>query len=201
MSKNVKHITLLILTFALVLFTLSANAQEVRVIDNKGTIQKINNNVVKTSDVQSTPASYIANVETTYSPIENDTFIYKPATGEKVYYVFDGTEWNMIAPTKAVRVFYPPSIVVPASTTGAQAPIDLYDMYSSQFTSPIASSDATATIPIYQRNELYYFVTEADATVFDLSSITISSTGVLNYSVSNIPTDDNAIINVVFVVK
>ncbi|WP_051435822.1 hypothetical protein [Tenacibaculum sp. 47A_GOM-205m] len=135
------------------------------------------------------------------SPIENDTFIYKPTNGEKVYYVFDGTEWNMIAPTKAARVFYPPSILVPASTAGPQANIDLYAMYSSQFSSPIASSDATASIPLYQRDELYYFVTDADSSVFDISSINVSSTGILSYSVLMPPTDDNAIINVVFVVK
>jgi len=135
------------------------------------------------------------------SPIENDTFIYKPTNGEKVYYIFDGTEWNIIAPTKAARVFYPPSIIVPASTAGPQTNIDLYAMYSSQFSSPITSSDATASIPIYQRDELYYFVTDADSSVFDISSINVSSAGILSYSVLMPPTDDNAIINVVFVVK
>lgn len=139
------------------------------------------------------------------SPIENDTFIYKPTNGEKVYYVFDGTEWNMIAPTKAARVFYPPSIEIPASTIGAQTPIDLYQMYRDQFTSPIAQSDATASIPFYERDELYYFVTDADPDVFgdgtNVTGMTISSTGILNYTVSSTPTDDNTIINVVFVVK
>ena len=140
------------------------------------------------------------------SPIENDTFIYKPTNGEKVYYVFDGTEWNMIAPTKAARVFYPPSIVVPASTTGTQTPIDLYQMYLDQFTAPVAQSDASAAIPYYEREELYYFVTDADATVFDVNpasanKISITSGGVMSYYVLNPPADDNAIINVVFVVK
>lgn len=48
MPKNIKHITKIILTFALAL-SLKANAQEVRVINNKGTIQTINNNLVTTN--------------------------------------------------------------------------------------------------------------------------------------------------------
>ncbi|WP_299008440.1 hypothetical protein [uncultured Tenacibaculum sp.] len=44
MFNKTKHTKLFILTFALVLFTLSTNAQEVRVIDNKGTIQTVSKN-------------------------------------------------------------------------------------------------------------------------------------------------------------
>lgn len=57
MLENIKHIKRFILAFALALFSFSANAQEVRVIDNKGTIQKVSKNTpgdikygVQTSD-------------------------------------------------------------------------------------------------------------------------------------------------------
>lgn len=47
MIQYKKHI--LILIFALILFSNKINAQQVRVIDNKGTIQTVNNNLVTTS--------------------------------------------------------------------------------------------------------------------------------------------------------
>ncbi len=210
MYKHNKHIKLLILTSALVLFNIGTNAQEVRIIDNKGTIQTVNSNTVSTStnSSESTPATFTFPVG--YTPIENDTFIYKPTTGEKVFYIHDGTEWNMIAPTKAARVFYPPSIAIDASTAGAGS-INLYSDYFSQYNGPIVRSDvgganeAPASIPTYAANELYYYVTYADPTVFgdgtNVTGMSISDTGVLNYTVVTPPTDDNTIINVVFVVK
>ncbi len=44
MLKNIKHIKLLFITSVLMLTFVSINAQEVRIIDNKGTIQKVNKN-------------------------------------------------------------------------------------------------------------------------------------------------------------
>ncbi|CAM1346594.1 hypothetical protein [Tenacibaculum crassostreae] len=205
MYKNIKHIKLFILTLALVLFSISTNAQEVRVIDNKGTIQNIKSNTVNTSTSasESTPATFT--FPAGYTAIENDTFIYKPTTGEKVYYIYDGTEWNMIAPTKAARVFYPPSIAIDASSTGTGRTINLYSSYFSQFNGPLIRSDigganeAPASIPTYAANELYYYVTDYDTSILTINSI--DSSGLMTYSVDAIPTDDNTIINVVFVVK
>ncbi|WP_440121198.1 hypothetical protein [Tenacibaculum sp. Ill] len=352
MYKNIKHINLFILTFALVLLSFGANAQEVRVIDNKGTIQTVNNNTVTTSTtaptnpvendvwfdttnsqikiydtvngwklITSTLASqniYTADGTLTgnrtldgdahnlvfgninffqlfsnfdlqiatiggnmqlsaartmqitaheniilqsptefnstlldvnnlagtsgqvltstvtgvqwansqqntvtvstdtdtiqnepdgtfpASPIENDTFIYRPTNGEKVYYVFDGTEWNMIAPTKAARVFYPPSIAIDASTTGTNFTKNLYQEYSDQFslavpTTSASSTGAPSSIPTYASNQLYYYVTYYDPTIFN--NVSIDANGNMTYDIINTPTDDNTIINVVFVVK
>lgn len=138
------------------------------------------------------------------SPIENDTFIYKPTNSEKVYYVFDGTEWNMIAPTKAARVFYPPSIAIDASTTGTNFTKNLYQEYSDQFslavpTTSASSTGAPSSIPTYASNQLYYYVTYYDPTIFN--NVSIDANGNMTYDIIKTPTDDNTIINVVFVVK
>lgn len=111
-----------------------------------------------------------------------------------------------IAPitSKAGRVFYPPSIEIDASaiSTGNET-IDLYAQYESQFTLAVAesarSTGAPTTIPIYTAAELYYYVTYADPTVFDI--ISINATGELTYRIVGIPSNDNTLINVVFVVK
>jgi len=115
-----------------------------------------------------------------------------------------------IAPitSKAGRVFYPPSIEIDASTntTGPDETLDLYQLYRDQYTlnppAPILTAISTGapnTIPIYEANELYYYVTYADNTVF--SSISITDQGVMSYRIIGQPTDDNTIINIVFVIK
>lgn len=52
MKKNNKHIAILILV--LIFISLNINAQEVNVVDNKGTIQTVNNNQVTSSNTQPT---------------------------------------------------------------------------------------------------------------------------------------------------
>ncbi|WP_160114575.1 hypothetical protein [Aquimarina sp. AU474] len=117
-----------------------------------------------------------------------------------------------IAPitSKAARIFYPPSITINASTTGTGFTEDLYDEYVDQFTlanpaTSASSNGAPGTIPIYNRDELYYYVTFADPAVF--SNITIGGTGdgvnegVMTYNIVGTPLDFNTLINVVFVVK
>lgn len=107
-----------------------------------------------------------------------------------------------IAPitSKAARIFYPPSIAIDASTTGTGRTVDLYSEYIAQFGTPTASSaGAPATIPIYNRAELYYYVTFADTTVFN--NISINANGVMTYDIIATPADYNSLINVVFVVK
>lgn len=113
-----------------------------------------------------------------------------------------------IAPitSKAARIFYPPSILVDASTIGMQN-IDLYQEYLNQFGTPtVGSMGAPLAIPTYGRNELYYYVTYADPMVFETDSgdpnfMSIDADGNLAIEVENVPTDYNTLINVVFVVK
>lgn len=108
-----------------------------------------------------------------------------------------------IAPitSKAARVFYPPSIAIDAATNGAGRTVNLYTEYTDQFASvnTVASTGAPAAVPTYAANELYYYVTYADPTVFD--NISISATGLMTYDIVGQPADYNSLINVVFVVK
>lgn len=92
MYKNIKHIKVFILTFALVLLSFSANAQEVRVIDNKGTIQTVNNNTVTTSTTAPT------------LPLENDVWFDTTNNQIKIYDTVDG--WKLITSTLASQNIY-----------------------------------------------------------------------------------------------
>ncbi|WP_168796386.1 hypothetical protein, partial [Flagellimonas onchidii] len=106
----------------------------------------------------------------------------------------------------AGRIFYPPSIAVDASTIGIKN-IDLYQEYLDQFGTPtVSSAGAPAALPTYGRTDLYYYVTYADPSVFETDSgdpnfMTIDANGNLTIEVENLPTDYNALINVVFMVK
>ncbi|QLE00618.1 hypothetical protein HX109_03225 [Galbibacter sp. BG1] len=101
---------------------------------------------------------------------------------------------------KAARIFYPPSIALDASSTGPKPDVNLYADYVDQYGTPmIASGGAPAAIPTYAANELYYYITYYDQDVFE--NVSVSSTGVLSYSVKAVPSDYNSLINVVFVVK
>ncbi|MDP2541432.1 hypothetical protein [Tenacibaculum discolor] len=92
MSKNIKHIKTFILTYALVLFTFSINAQEVRVVNNKGTIQTVNNNTVTTSTTTPT------------NPVENDVWFDTTNNQIKIYDTVDG--WKLITSTLASQNIY-----------------------------------------------------------------------------------------------
>nr|WP_299383889.1 hypothetical protein [Allomuricauda sp.] len=107
-----------------------------------------------------------------------------------------------IAPitSKAARIFYPPSIAVPASSVGAGTPIDLHAAYVAQYGSPaVKSPSAPNGIPTYAANELYYYITYYDTTVF--SGVSVTDAGIMSFTVDAVPTGYNSLINVVFVVK
>ncbi|GAA4270709.1 hypothetical protein U6A24_00010 [Aquimarina gracilis] len=113
-----------------------------------------------------------------------------------------------IAPitSKAGRVFFPPSIEIDASVNVNGETIDLYQAYLDQYSlNPpgtilsAVSNGAPPRIPVYDADELYYYVTYADDTIF--RNISITELGVMTYDIIGQPTDDNTIINVVFVVK
>jgi len=125
-----------------------------------------------------------------------------------------------IAPitSKAGRVFYPPSIEIDVtSITQPGDPdetIDLYQQYANQYDLSLnsttingnvinyqtaRSTSAPANIPLYAANELFYYVTFADESVFNITGL--SDTGILSYRVVGQPTDFNTLINVVFVVR
>lgn len=102
------------------------------------------------------------------------------------YYYNNGSKWMKLFSAED-SFFYMPSTVLPtdendtASFDGTKFKVNLYDEYKKQFglTGNIAVSDNTAKLPIYNSNELYYFVTYYDNTVFD--DVKISATGELTY--------------------
>lgn len=98
------------------------------------------------------------------------------------------------------NIFYPPSIVVDASSNGTGRTINLYTQYTAQFATPaVASAGAPAAIPTYAASDLYYYVTEFDTNVF--ANVSVNASGVMTYDVIAAPADYNSLINVVFVVK
>ncbi|UJH68042.1 hypothetical protein [Allomuricauda sp. SCSIO 65647] len=107
-----------------------------------------------------------------------------------------------IAPitSRAARVFYPPSIAIDASTNGNFS-INLYTEYTNQFASAsmVHNPSAPSAIPVYAANELDYYVTYYDPSVF--RNLSIDDNGLLNYEIWGQPADYNSLINVVFVVK
>ncbi|SKB56005.1 hypothetical protein, partial [Maribacter arcticus] len=112
-----------------------------------------------------------------------------------------GTSANpyLIANTRP-DIFYPPSIAVDVATTGTGRTIDLHSEYMIQYGTPVViSSGAPAAIPTYANNELYYYVTYFDPTVF--ANVSVDNVGVMTYDVIASPTDYNTLINVVFVAQ
>ncbi|SNR76295.1 hypothetical protein SAMN04488009_3643, partial [Maribacter sedimenticola] len=98
------------------------------------------------------------------------------------------------------NIFYPPSIAVDVATTGTGRTIDLHAEYLAQYGTPsVASAGAPAAIPTYANNELYYYVTYYDTTVF--ANVSVNALGIMSYDVISTPTDYNTLINVVFVAQ
>ena len=98
---------------------------------------------------------------------------------------------------------YMPSINIPTSDgtgnllTGTRS-IDLYDLYKTGFDSPsVKSAGAPASIPYFDRDQLYYYVTYCDPCI----TVTgISDGGNLSYTVNALPNYD-AFVNIVFTVR
>lgn len=98
---------------------------------------------------------------------------------------------------------YMPTINIPTSDgtgsllTGTRS-IDLYNVYKTGFDSPsVKSAGAPASIPYFNRDQLYYYVTYCDPCI----TVTgISDSGNLSYTVNALPNYD-AFVNIVFLVR
>lgn len=131
-------------------------------------------------------------------------------------YVWDGTKWTLAGGSDSrLKFFYMPSINIPV-VLDENDPFDLYQNYLDQFTGGltakninlIASGQAASGADIapteinngvvFERNELYYYVTYYDPTV--MGDITIDENGVMSYKGLAAPTE-NTFINVVFVIR
>ncbi|MDN3692740.1 hypothetical protein QWZ06_10845 [Chryseobacterium tructae] len=98
--------------------------------------------------------------------------------------------------------FYSPSVVVSTDISDPNfGTIDLYNNYKNQFKSPMVSSVGSAGhIYTYNKNQLEYYVTWYDPSVF--SNVSISEAGILTYQLSTgADTSKPSYMNVVFVVK
>lgn len=98
---------------------------------------------------------------------------------------------------------YMPTINIPTSDgtgsllTGTRS-IDLYNVYKTSFENPsVKSAGAPASIPYFNRDQLYYYVTYCDPCI----TVTgISDSGNLSYTVNALPNYD-AFVNIVFLVR
>ena len=98
---------------------------------------------------------------------------------------------------------YMPTINIPTSDgtgsllTGTRS-IDLYNVYKTGFENPFVKSvGAPASIPYFNRDQLYYYVTYCDPCI----TVTgISDSGNLSYTVNALPNYD-AFVNIVFLVR
>ncbi len=96
------------------------------------------------------------------------------------------------------KFFYMPSVLVNTATLGVKT-LNLYDIYSAQFTSPLVkSSGSKGSIPTLPRAQLEYYVTYYDTALLD--SITIDANGLMTYNVKG-NASDASFMNIVFVVK
>ena len=108
------------------------------------------------------------------------------------------------------KFFYMPSIIVPTAAdqfvaesgiTGESfGTINLYARYNKQFGTPAVSSAGAPALPVVAANQLYFYVTWYDTTVF--SSVAVSAAGVLTYTVQpNADVTAGSFMNIVFAVK
>ncbi len=130
--------------------------------------------------------------------------VYNTATENDVtpgIYYNDGVKWNRLTPN-APTFFYSPSIQIITDTSNpAFGGIDLYYNYKMQFEGPMASSaNAPQGIPVYNSDQLYYYVTWYDSSIFQ--DVQISEQGYLTYALApGADTSKPTYMNVVFVVK
>ncbi|WP_199726291.1 hypothetical protein [Aquimarina sp. BL5] len=171
-------------------------------VETDGDVVEVNPTTIGTDDQNASEVPLVTNIDV--NGVSTDP---SPADETNVEEAIQA-----IAPitSKAGRVFYPPSIQIDASTNGTFS-INLYNEYVAQHTgagiirsetngSPAPGGTAAPDIPIYNADELYYYVTFADPTVFDNIRID-GDTGEMTFDIVGRPIDFNSLINVVFVVK
>ena len=129
---------------------------------------------------------------------------------------------NVVKALKAAmpKFFYMPSIIIPISSQQLDADgagkvtgdafangagtINLHGRYAAQFggTTLIKSSAAAPTLPVLPANELHYYITWFDETVFEKNSVKVNENGVLTYKVkSGVDITVGSFMNIVFAVR
>jgi hypothetical protein len=122
---------------------------------------------------------------------------------EEGIYVWTGAKWEKASFRQQAGFIYMPSIVLSTKTAGYEGRVNLYDEYKKQFEAPIIkNSAAPVQIPFFASAEdLHYYITAMDETVFDKDNTTISNDGWLEYKVKAASTDGTSYMNIVFVPK
>ncbi|MGS4344880.1 hypothetical protein ACKUSY_04580 [Myroides odoratus] len=160
----------------------------------------------------------------TSSEIKNGTILPEDIAkaGNNQVLVTNGSgipEWKNKAKV-APQFFYMPAVIFNTKTTGTNLTRDLYQDYVNQFTTAsgtsyniahganqgslpynggvISSSGAPAVMDVFDRGELYYYITYYDTNVF--ADISINENGVLKYSIIGTATPASYM-NIVFVIK
>lgn len=101
-------------------------------------------------------------------------------------YYNDGVKWSRLF-TAEDSFFYMPAIVLPLDETdpafsGGRFIVNLYTRYKEQFGLPVGStvvSETTGKLPVYENDQLYYFVTYYDNNVF--TDVALTADGELSY--------------------
>ena len=141
----------------------------------------------------------------------NDKVVVADADG-----VLKTVERKKMAP----QFFYMPAVIFNTKTTGTNLTRDLYQDYKNQFTTAsgtsyniahgaaggslpydggvIGSTNAPAVMDVFDRGELYYYITYYDKNVF--ANISINENGVLKYDIIGTATPASYM-NIVFVIK
>jgi hypothetical protein len=136
----------------------------------------------------------------------------------KGYYYWESLTSRWIPFVSRVpQYFYMPSILLPIdgadntlyntyNNATNTFTVNLYDRYAAQFefNSPPPNStknlSANLPLPIYLPNQLEFFVTYYDSSVF--TNVSVNDAGVLTYTVaSNPPISDKTFMNIIFMVK
>lgn len=131
----------------------------------------------------------------------------------------NGLVWEDL-PSSTPKFFYMPSVVLPTVPTDARVvdasntsytydsgtkvyTVDLYALYSNQFTAPIKSSSAATLTEFVKVATAYdYFVTYIDETVFEKATIGLTADGKLTYKIiDNSIIKNGSFMNIVLKVK
>jgi len=216
MKKTILHLA----TFALLLSVCSNLNAQVTVGSNKAPeafslLELISDGHSGLRLPQLTEAQRNAMTDGTFkaSPLSKGLQIFNLDNGCMEYW--NGSDWRSYC-DNTTNWFYMPSIVIDVTTSGTFSR-DLHLEYKKQFCdsdnslvkmdsplvgTPMVKSDAGAPNPfskIYDDVDLYYYVTGYDTDVF--SNISITSAGILTYTVNADNVSDATYMNIVFVVK
>lgn len=101
---------------------------------------------------------------------------------------------------KSTQVLHPLVLEIDLRSIGREFHIDLHTHYKKLFFSPaVVSYGAPKSIPHYKEDELFYYITQFNPSL--VKNLSIDQSGLLTYDVIAIPPNQQAVFEVVMVVK